>query len=435
MDSGIAPRHSSAESGTESGRRLLGFWSGTFLVVASMLGTGVFTTTGFLLADLRSPCLVLVAWWIGGIIALLGALSYGALARQIPESGGEYLFLSRTLHPAAGYVAGWISLLVGFSGPLAAAASAFGEYTRDWFPGIPPTVIGTLLLVLFSVTHAWNVRVGANAQNVAVLIKAILISLFVVLGTTKMSLSPAPVSSAFSVPGFAMALVWVSFSYSGWNAVIYVGGEVADPVRNLPRSLLAGTLFVTGLYLALNAVFVLAVPSEVIAGQLDVGRIVAERLGGPVWANGATALIALALVTSVSSLIMTGPRVYARIAEDGYLPGVLIQREGPPRAAILFQLALALVLLWTATYQALLTWIGFTLSLSTAATVCGLIVERRRKGPAFSVPGWPWVPVLFVVAVLAMTALTVSRAPVPSLAGVGVLGLGWAFWFVSRRAR
>jgi APA family basic amino acid/polyamine antiporter len=413
--------------------RTLGFWSATALVIASMLGTGVFTTSGFLLADLKSPWFVLAAWAVGGVVAMLGALSYGALARHIPESGGEYLFLSRTLHPAAGYVAGWISLLVGFSAPLAAAANAFGEYTKDWFPAISPPMTGTILLVVMSAVHAWNVRHGTTAQNLAVLLKVLLIAVFICLGIARIPGAQAASTATFSLPAFAMSLVWISFSYAGWNAVIYLGGEVTNPERNLPRSLLTGTLIVTAIYLAINAVFVLAVPAGVISGRLEVGRLVAEELGGRSWADGATLLIALALVTSVSSLVMTGPRVYARMAADRYLPSWMEQKSGPPRAAILFQFAIALLMLWTASYQSLLTFIGFTLSLSTAATVCGLIVVRRRLGASLPVPGWPWVPGTFVIAVLGMTSLSVARAPLPSLAGFAALGLGWVFWRLNGR--
>jgi APA family basic amino acid/polyamine antiporter len=418
-----------------SRQRSIGFWSATALVIASMLGTGVFTTSGFLLADLQSPWLVLLAWAIGGAIATLGALSYGALARHIPESGGEYLLLSRTLHPAAGYIAGWISLLVGFSAPLAAAANAFGEYTRAWFPWSTPPLTGTILLTLFSIVHAWNIRHGTFAQNLAVLIKLILIAAFIGVGVTRFSTGDPLNAAPFSTPAFAMSLVWVSFSYAGWNATIYLSGEVENPDRNLPRSLLAGTLVVTLIYLALNAVFVLTTPASVTASRLEIGRLVAEHLGGSSWANGATLLIALALLTSISSLVMTGPRVYARMADDGYLPRWLAVREGPPRASILFQFALALLLLWTASYQSLLSFIGFTVNLSTAATVIGLIRERRRIGPALSVPGWPWVPLTFVIVVLGMTLLSISRSPLTSLAGFGVLGVGWILWLAKRHWR
>src|ERR1044071_8445859 len=152
-------------------QRQLGLVSASALVVANMIGTGVFTTSGFLLAELRSPWLVLAAWAVGGVIAMLGALSYGALARRIPESGGEYLFLARTLHPAAGYVAGWISLLVGFSAPIAAAALGFGEYTKSWFGGCAPQLSGSIIIVLFACLHAAHVQHGARIQNGAVALK------------------------------------------------------------------------------------------------------------------------------------------------------------------------------------------------------------------------------------------------------------------------
>ncbi|MCC6234734.1 MAG: amino acid permease [Verrucomicrobiales bacterium] len=418
--------------------RTLGLGSATALVVASMLGTGIFTTSGFLLADLQSPWVVLGAWVVGGLIALLGALSYGALACQLPESGGEYLFLSRTLHPAAGYIAGWVSLLVGFSAPLAAAANAFGQYTGEWFPASSPVLTGTVLLVVVSLLHAWNVKGGAVVQNLAVVIKVVLIALFLGLGFAQIpaaSSVPPAQAGTFTVPALAMSMVWISFSYAGWNAVVYLGGEVKHPERNIPRSLILGTVLVTVLYVAINAVFLWAVPGDVISGQLEVGRLVAQRLGGKSWAEGATILVSLALMTSVSSLLMSGPRVYARIAADGYLPAWMQQRSGPPRFAIAFQLVLALLMLWTATYQSLLSFIGFTLGLSTAATVSGLVMERLRRGPSVTVPGWPWVPLVFVVAVLGLTLLSISRAPLPSLAGFAVLGLGWLRWRLGGEAR
>lgn len=286
---------------------------------------------------------------------------------------------------------------------------------------------------LFSFVHASNVRQGTVAQNLAELLKLILIATFIGFGVTRISQAAGTVATPFSTPAFAMSLVWVSFSYAGWNATIYLAGEVENPDRNLPRSLLTGTLEVNIIYLALNAVFVLSAPPSVTAGRLEIGRLVADHLGGPKWATGATLLIAMALLTSVSSLIMTGPRVYARMAADGYLPRRLAFHEGPPRAPILFQFAIALLMLWTASYQGLLSFIGFTLNLCTAATVAGLIRERRRVGSGLHVPGWPWLPCQFVSAVLGMTLLSNSRSPLPSLAGYGILATGWVTWRATHR--
>jgi APA family basic amino acid/polyamine antiporter len=393
-----------------SNSRQLGLASATALVVANMIGTGVFTTSGFLLADLKSPWTVLAVWLVGGIIAMLGALNYGALARRIPESGGEYMFLSRTLHPLAGNIAGWVSLVVGFSAPLAAAAFAFGAYAKPWLPGWRPQVAGTLLVLVFTALHAAHVQRGAWVQNAAVVLKVVLIGFFVAFGLTRLRLPEAAGAPSSPVSDFAISLIWVSFSYSGWNAAIYIGGEVRDPERNLPLSLLLGAGVVTLLYVALNTVFVFATTPTELAGKLEVGQIAARALGGPRLATWVTALVALVLVSSVSSLIMAGPRVYARMAEDGYLPRWLAASEGrPPRASIALQSTLALILLWSATYERLLTWIGFTLSLSTAATVVGLIVLRRREGPQLRVVGWPWVPALFLLFVLFMTGFTLWR--------------------------
>lgn len=423
-----------------SAARPLGLGSATALVVASMIGTGVFTTSGFLLGDLGSADTVLAAWAVGGVIAALGALSYGALARRIPESGGEYLFLSWTVHPAAGFLAGWISLLVGFSAPMAAAAMAFGEYTKTWVPGWNPRATGTALLVGLSVLHAVRVAPGAWVQNVAVVLKAVLIAVFIGLACGRLPVPGVVETVAAAGPGvwspaFAVSLVWVSFSYAGWNAAIYVGGEIRDAERNLPRALLAGALLVTALYLGLNFVFLRAVPAAELVGQLEVGRIAAQALGGPVWAEAVTALVALGLLTSVSAMVMAGPRVYARMAGDGYLPAWLGCAEGAPRAAIGFQLAVALVMLWTATYKSLLTYIGFTLSLSTAATVVGLMRLRCREGASLRVPGWPWVPGLFVASVVWMAVFSVARQPFESGLGLATLGVGWVAWWVGWRGK
>lgn len=409
-------------------QRSLGLTSATALVVANMIGAGVFTTSGFLLADLGSPLYVLLAWAVGGVQAALGAVCYGALARRIPESGGEYRFLSRALHPAAGYVAGWLSLLVGFSAPLAAAAFAFGTYARPWLGGLSPAAAGSILIAAFAAVHACEVRRGAQVQNGAVLLKVALIAAFAAFSLAAGEAPPAELPHPFPVAAFGVSLVWISFSYSGWNAAVYIAGEIRDPERTVPRSLILGTALVTVLYLALNAAFVLAAPAAELAGRLEVGRIAARAVGGAVLEEAVAGLIALVLVSSVSSLVMAGPRVYAQMAADGYLPRRLAVVSGPPRAAIAVQAGLALFFLWSATFEALLTWIGFTLSLSTAAAVTALIVLKSREGAKMEVPGWPLVPWLFLAGVAAMTVFTVAQRPLESLVGLATIAAGLAAW-------
>ena len=232
-----------------------------------------------------------------------------------------------------------------------------------------------------------------------------------------------------------MALVVVSYSYQGWNAAVYVGGEVAEPKKNLPRALVLGTAIVTALYLGLNAVFVLGTPASLLAGRVDVGRIAALVLGGPRLARLVSGLISFVLAICVSSFVMAGPQVVARMAADGFLPRAFAVRPGrPPRLALLAQIAIGIVALWTAAYASLLTYVGFTLGLVAAATVLGLVWQRHKQGPALKVSGWPWVPGLFLVFVLGATTFTVAERPRESLVGLATLAVGLlAYWLQKRK--
>ncbi len=414
----------------DKNKRQLGLVTATAIVVANMIGTGVFTTSGFLLGDLKSPLRVLAVWLVGGIMAACGALCYGALARRIPESGGEYIFLSKTLHPAAGYVAGWISLLVGFSAPLAAAAFAFGEYSKPYLFGCSPQLAGSILLLLFACIHSIDVRSGAFIQNFAVFLKIAIIAGFVFFAIGRLNPPKTNVSGDFPWALFGVSLIWVSFSYSGWNAAIYIAGEIKNPAKNLPLSLILGTGIVTIAYLALNAVFVFSAPVDVLAGKLEVGRIAANAIGGQLWANLVSAIVALVLISSVSSMIMAGPRVYAKMAADGYLPKFFAHQSGPPRTSIVLQLILALIMLWSATFDSLLTYIGFTLGISTAATVLGLVVLRIKEGKSLKVPGWPIIPALFITAITAMTCFSIVRRPIESLFGFITILVGFLLFMI-----
>jgi APA family basic amino acid/polyamine antiporter len=425
------------------GQRQLGLGAATALVVANMVGTGVFTISGLLMKDLGSPWLVLLAWLLGGVIALLGALCYGALARRIPESGGEYIFLARTLHPGAAFVTGWLSLVVGFSATLGSSGFAFAEYVfKSIGAGEPPTltqlrVVATLLLAAAALLHLSSVSFGARVQATVVVAEVLLITLFVAFGLVRLGTTgfhATPVAGDYGKMG--VALILVSFAYLGWNAAVYIAGEIKQPDRNLPRSLIYGTAVVTLLYLALNAVFVFAVPGAKLAGETAVGDVVARELGGPGLAAVFSGLVALALAMCVSALTMTGPRVAARMATDGLLPKVFCGQAGrPPRVALLVQLALGLLALWTSTFGSILTYVGFTLGISTIATIVGLCRIRLQEGRArVPVPGWPWVPALFLAFVTGSTAFAVWSRPVVGLVGLATLGLFTAAYFVQWRS-
>ena len=420
----------------DDGQRRLGQGAATALVVANMVGTGVFTTSGVLLQRLGSPWLVLLTWLLGGVVALLGALCYGALAQRIPESGGEYVFLARTLHPGAAFVAGWLSLLVGFGVPLGAVAFAFAEYLRPFLPHAANLrVVASVLLLGVSLLHFASLSVGARVQAAVVVAEVVLITLFASFGLGRLypdGYHTTPVAGDYSQMGWA--LVFVSFAYLGWNAAVYIGGEVKEPRRNLPRALIYGTSIVTLLYLGLNALFVFAAPMSEVAGHVNIAHVAATTVGGPRLAMAVSGLVALALAMCVSALTMTGPQVAARMAGDGLLPRMFCTSPGrPPRAALLAQLAVGLVALWTATFEGILTYVGFTLGLSTLATIIGLCRIRMKEGKALHVPGWPWVPGLFMLFVVGATLFTVLQRPLEGLIGFSSLGLGVAFYFLHRR--
>jgi len=393
----------------------LGVPSASALVVANMVGAGVFTTSGFAVGDLGSRRFVLLAWAVGGGIALCGALSYGALARRFPESGGEYLFLSRMVHPLAGFLAGWVSLLAGFTAPIAAAALGLQAYVGYSFgTEIRPEWIGTLAIAAAGAIHGMRFREGVWLQNVAVALKLLLIFAFIAFGLSVIPAreAAAPRSVDFVWGAFAVTLVWISFSYSGWNAAVYIAGEVRDPERSLRRSLLLGTSVVMVLYLGLNTVFLYAVPVADLAGRAEVGAIAARALGGASLERGVSMLVALALFTSIWSMVMAGPRVYAKMAEDGLFPQVFRAGDEAPQAAIALQAGAAIAVVWLSGLAELLSYIGFTLGVSAAITVSALVFLRLREGAErIRVPGFPLVPFAFVAATLWAAGFMALREP------------------------
>jgi amino acid transporter len=418
--------------------RPLGLGSAVALVVANTIGAGVFTTSGFSLAELGRPGPVLLAWVVGGAIALCGALSYGALARRIPRSGGEYTFLAETVHPFAGFLAGWISLLAGFTAPIAAAALALEAYLADGLGlTVPARWPATLAVAAAWVMHGLRPREGVALQNTAVAAKLVVIALFVLSGLAVVPRATAGIAGPFEAPAFAVALVWISFSYSGWNAAVYVAGEVRDPERNVARALWIATILIAVVYVGLNAVFLGAAPAGALAGKAEVGAIAAEALGGPALRRAVVGLITLALFTSISSMVMAGPRVYAQMAADGLFPRLFAGGPDVPRAAVTLQAALAVVVVWTTGLAELLGYLGFTLGLTAAATVAGLLALRRREGAArVPIPGHPWVPFGFVLGTLWAASFMALRRPGEAIVGLVTMASGIPiYWWLRRRPR
>ena len=265
----------------------------------------------------------MLAWLTGGLVALTGALSYAGLVRLVRESGGEYVFLARLVHPLAGFMAGWVSLLAGFTAAIAFAALAFEAYAAPFFPPwLPPHALAITVIGLAAVLHGSRVEAGVAAQNAVVLLKLGLILGFVayaaVVGVA--TRPPPPSAMPFSASAFAGTLVWISLSYSGFNAAVYVAGEAKRAVTNVPRALWLGTTLVTGIDPVLNMIFLYLPPYNAVVNRADVAAAAALAIGGPTLEAAIRALIMLALLTSVFSMMMAGPRVYARMADDKLFP-------------------------------------------------------------------------------------------------------------------
>jgi APA family basic amino acid/polyamine antiporter len=414
------------------------------LVVSSMIGTGVFTTAGLMLDSLRSPLAVLAAWLVGGLLALAGAAVYAELGAMMPRAGGEYVYLSRAFHPALGFVSGFVALFVGFSAPAAAGALAFGRYLHAVAPAVPERGAAFVLLAAVTALHAREVRRGGAIQAALTGTIVVVIVVFVGAALTTGNLAwPRLTAAAATTPGagtFAVALVYASYAYFGWNAAGYVAGEVREPDRTLPRALLGGAAIVTLLYLALNAVFLASAPADALAGRVEVGDVAARALFGPRGGAALSALTALALAGSVSALSMTGPRVVQAMAADGaFFRGLApTNAHGAPTRAVLLQGALAMIGAATATVEPLLVYAGFTLTLSAAATVAGAFVLRHREPTAprpHRALAWPFSGVAFLALSAFMLVLSVRERPVETLAGVLTLIIGGAAWASRGRNR
>ena len=421
----------------------VGLVTAASLVVANMVGTGIFTSVGFQVEYLSSPFALLMLWAVGGIISLCGALTYGELGAALPRSGGEYHLISELYHPSLGFIAGWISATLGFAGPTALAAIAFGDYTTAVFPGLSSTHLAAGIVLLCSAIHATSITWGSWFQNAFTALKVLLIVVFIgaaVRADPAHSITVLPDGPGMRElvsPGFAVSLVFVSYAYAGWNAAIYIVGEIRAPQRNLPRSLVLGTALVTVLYVLLNFVFLYTVPARDMAGQVEVGFLSGSVIFGDAGGEVMSLFIALLLVSTVSALVYLGPRVTQAMGEDvhafRWLAGT--SERGIPVNSVLFQTGLSLLFIYTSTFDQVLVYAGFTLILSTMLTVAGVFVLRWRR-PEIDRPyttwGYPVTPLLFLVANAWILVYVLIDRPVESLIGLGIVAVGGALYLASR---
>ena len=447
-------------------KRQIGFFSAAILVIANMVGTGIFTTSGFIIEELGNPSTMLFCWLVGGIFALCGALCYGELGALFPRAGGEYVFLRESFGKWVGFLSGWISLIVGFSAPIGAAAVAFSTYFFQTFslsPGplitlpflglnivtiSPLTILASGLIIVFSLFHYRGLLLGSRVQNGLTIFKVIIIILFIVaalwLGKGSMShfSEGLDMSSVFQ-DKFAISLIFISFAYSGWNAATYLGGEIKHPGRNTPLALISGTFVVMCMYLLLNVVYIYALPAQEMKGVLEVGARSADYLFGKVASTYVSGAIAVCILSVVSAMIMAGPRVYYAMSKDGVLFEVfrkVHKVHRTPAYSIFLQAAVAIVMVITASFDTLLLYIGFTLSLFATLTVAGMIVLRFKKPTlvrTYKTFGYPITPLLFILGNLWIVYFSIKTKPITSLFGLGTIGAGMLVYlfFIHQKKR
>ncbi len=414
------------------------------IVVADMIGVGVFTSLGFQVKDIPSGFAILLLWTVGGLVALCGVFSYSELGAMFPRSSGEYNFLSRAFHPAFGFLAGWVSATVGFAAPVALAAMAFGEYGKSALPGAPPLALAVGVVWLVSLVQLGGVRHSGTFQLIATILKVVLIIAFLtagfVIGTPQpVSFLPQASDFAHVTSGpFAIGLVFVMYSFSGWNAATYIIGEMRMPQRNLPRAMLAGTLIVLVLYVALNAVFLRTAPIGELAGQLDVASISGSHIFGEIGGRIVSGMICIGLISSISAMMWIGPRVMMTMGED--IPALRIfarkSPDGAPSYAILFQLVVANLMLFTRSFEAVLDFIQFALLFCSFFTVLGVIrlrIARPELPRPYRAWGYPATPAVFLLVTIFMMYYLVTERPLQSLLSILIMISGLLIYGVFRK--
>ncbi len=359
-------------------------------MVANTIGAGIYTTSGYTLADMGQRQGVLAVWLLAAVLALSGAVSFGALARAIPQSGGEYLYLSRLFHPALGFVAGWISLIAGFAGAQAFAALTFAEYLQWQETPHLAKAAAVALLISLALTQGLLVRIGTLLQNLAVIAKGLFLAVFIFLGWW---LLPEEVGSDGVLTGdpwaWPLNIMWVSLSFTGYNSAIYVAEECQNPRRDIPRALLMGTAITALLYLAINIVFMYSAPIESMKLAPDIALISASSLGGQPLLRAVQGLVLLSLLTLLSGIAVAGPRVLVKMGQDGFLPPLTLGQ------AAVIQCTLAVTMTVWSNLLTQISFLSLTLGLSSAAAVACTFKLSKEKRP----------PMIFPVFYLTVTAL------------------------------
>lgn len=429
------------------------------MVIANMIGTGIFTSIGFQVMPgaIPDPFSIMMIWLIGGVFSLCGALAYAEVATTLKESGGEYTFLSRIYHPVLGLASGWVSLIVGFSAAIASLALATGEYLGplvDSFGlGISTEIatksIGVSLIVMVSLIQLRGVESGGGFQNIMTNVKLVFIAILILAPLLFLSEGQASGVSfgptdktADTILGmpFAGSLVWVLFAYSGWNASAYIAGNMIEPKKNLPFSLLVGTGAVTLIYLALTAVFMYTCKFEEMAGVVDVGNVVVNKVFSPDVALVFGALFAIALVAGINAMFIAGPRVTQKMGMDHRIFSILGKQSdsGAPTNAIVLQAILSSIMVLFSDFKSIIEYIGITLTIFSVLTVLGVFILRAKgmtNENTIRTWGYPFTPIVFIAVSVWMVVYFAMNEPEKIMWSAATIIPAFILYWFSKRMK
>lgn len=439
--------------------RRLGLTASTNIVVSNMIGAGIFTTSGLLMADLHNPWVMIILWITGGFLALCGALCYSELGAAMPQAGGEYVFLSRLFHPLFGFLSGWVSFVVGFSAPIAAASIGCSEYLLKAFPQLTEwgmmtpwlpivafkKILSILIIFLVTMIHLRGVKFSAKFQTGCTWLEMAVITGLVVGGFYwgKGNFNHFTQGGGFSFDfsgwkTLGLSMMWIMFAYSGWNASTYIASEITEPTKNLPRSLLLGTGIILIFYTSLNVFFVYAIPPNDMKGVISIASLAVGNAFGPPMIPFFSLLIAFALFSSLSAFTILGPRVYYSMARDGFFFKFAAKIHPifhVPSKAILLQGFLSAILVLSGTFDQILTYLGFSLGIFPILAVLGVFKLRSSNQSRYRMPGYPLVPALYILAGLCMLVLSFFERPWESSLALATVIVGIPAFYIFKKKR
>jgi APA family basic amino acid/polyamine antiporter len=449
--------------------RQLGLFDSTMILIGIVIGSGIFLTTGIMAKSIPSPGLILLAWLVGGLMTLAGALTYAELGAAMPEAGGQYIYLKQAFGSLVGFLFGWIVFLVYMTGGIAALAVGFAEYFSRFFPGLGTgkflfvipinlfktsfqyslsygQIVAIIVIVLLSMFNYIGLGFGKTIQNIFTIIKIGIVLVFIILGLTigtgapgEIFIQPEGFSFSQIVMGFGIALVAVSWAFDGWNNVNFTAGEIKQPERNLPLALILGTLGITMLYLLVNIVYFYALPIQKMIGVVRIAEQATDSLLGGTAAGLVSVAIIISIFGSLNGSILTGPRVYYAMAKDGLFfqrVATIHPRFRTPAFAIVIQCLWSCLFALSGTFEQLITFVMVvSIMFWIAATVS--VFTLRKKYPDLPRPyktwGYPFIPIIFIIASSGILINALIEKPVESLAGVGITLIGIPVHYFWRR--